>query len=98
MKAEETQTILRKLRRLERLLKANTELAMSISKAVRYTGLSKSHLYKLTSTRSIPHYKPHGKLIYFRKSDLDKYLFNNKITTQEELDKKTATILLKLKK
>ncbi len=98
MKAEETQTILRKLRRLEGLLKANTEVALSISKAVKYTGLSKSHLYKLTSTQAIPHYKPHGKLIFFRKSELDKYLFNNKISTQDELDRKTASILVKLKR
>ncbi|MDR3287079.1 MAG: helix-turn-helix domain-containing protein, partial [Prevotellaceae bacterium] len=28
------------------------------------TGLSKSHLYKLTCKKVIPHYKPSGKIVY----------------------------------
>jgi excisionase family DNA binding protein len=98
MKTEETQTILGKLRRLERLLKASNELAMSISKAANYSGLSKSYLYKLTSSKVIPHYKPQGKLVYFRKSELDKYLFQNKILTLAEIENKSTRIFSRLKR
>jgi len=96
MKAEEIKKIYLKLRRLEKLLKASNELPLSMTKAVRYTGLSKSHLYKLTSGREVPHYKPHGKMIFFRKSDLDKYLLTNRIATEDEISLTSAKFLSKV--
>jgi hypothetical protein len=37
-------------------------------------GVSKSDLYKKTSTRAIPHFKPRGKMIYFERESLEKFL------------------------
>jgi excisionase family DNA binding protein len=45
-----------------------------------YSGLSKSTIYKLTLERKIPHYKPGGKKIYFRRSEVDEWLLNNPIS------------------
>ena len=45
-----------------------------------YSGLSKSTIYKLTLDRLIPHYKPGGKKIYFKRSEIDEWLLNNPIT------------------
>lgn len=98
MKEEEIKKLFLKLRRIERLIKNCNELPLSMPKAVRYTGLSKSHLYKLTSSRDIPHYKPNGKTIFFRKSELDQYLLKNKISTQEEIEISSIKILSKLKR
>jgi excisionase family DNA binding protein len=50
-----------------------------------YLQLSKSSLYKLTSKKEIPHYKPGGKRIYFKRSDLDEWITNGKVPTSEEL-------------
>lgn len=44
-----------------------------------YTGYSKSHLYKLTSNKSIPHYKPAKRKLFFKKEEIDQWLQNNKI-------------------
>ena len=44
--------------------------------AAEYLGVSKSHLYKLTSKNLIVHFKPAGKKIYFKKNDLNSYLFS----------------------
>ena len=51
----------------------------------RYTGISKSWGYKLTSQRAVPHYSPNGKTLYFDKSEIDKWLLQNPIKTVSQL-------------
>ena len=41
-------------------------------------------VYKLTSGKEIPHYKPRGKMIYFAKEDLDEWLLQNYEPTVDE--------------
>jgi excisionase family DNA binding protein len=53
--------------------------------AATYMGISKSTLYKHTSGGNIAYYKPNGKLILFRKADLDKWLEANRIPSNAEL-------------
>ena len=69
---------------LEARLKAIEE-SLSLNKKVfnttdlhRYTGLSKSTIYKLTSTGKIPHNSPTGKIIFFDKDEVDSWLLSNK--------------------
>lgn len=68
---------------------------LSFNEASHYLELSQSHLYKLTSTGNIPHYKPNGKKIYFKREELDQWLLRNRNTTQEEIDKQAADYLIK---
>lgn len=39
-----------------------------------YEGL----LYKLTAAKEVPHYKPRGKMLYFNREEIDKWLLQNK--------------------
>lgn len=50
---------------------------LSFNEAKLYLDVSASFLYKLTSDEKITFFKPNGKLIYFRKSDLDNWLLQN---------------------
>lgn len=50
---------------------------LTLQEASVYIGVSLSQLYKLTSTQSIPHYKPRGKMCYFEKNELDAWLLRN---------------------
>ena len=50
---------------------------LTLQEASVYIGVSLSQLYKLTSTQSIPHYKPRGKMSYFEKKELDAWLLRN---------------------
>lgn len=50
------------------------------------TGLSKSHLYKLTCTRQIPYYKPKGKLVYFDRGEIEAWMKQNRVTPQVEVE------------
>ncbi|MDG4945115.1 helix-turn-helix domain-containing protein [Weeksellaceae bacterium KMM 9713] len=65
-------------------LKSNTKEILNLEEASKYLGISKSYLYKLTSGNKITYYRPEGKLIYFRKEDLDKYLLRNPQYSQDD--------------
>ena len=73
------------LREIKSLL-LTTKTVLNFNEIVAYTGLSKSHLYKLTSTGGIPCYKPQGKHIYFNKVEIDKWLLSNRLSTSQELE------------
>ena len=63
--------------RLERMLSYSKE-TLNFKEACLYTGLSSSQLYKLLNGKEVPHYKPHGKLIFFNRKELDSWLCSNK--------------------
>lgn len=56
-----------------------TKKMLTLEKAARYLGVSKSNLYQLIHRRAIPHYKPNGKMVYFNRLELDKWLQRNRI-------------------
>ena len=68
---------------------------LTFEEACRYTGLSKSWMYKLTHRGDIPHYKPDGKRIYFRTQEIEQWLLRNKISSNEEIRSKAARYELK---
>jgi excisionase family DNA binding protein len=56
------------------IMDITTKNVLNFEEAVEYTGMKASYLYKLTSTGRIPHYKPYGKMIYFRREELEEFL------------------------
>ena len=50
---------------------------LSAEEAAEFLGLKPSYLYKLTKNKKIKFFKPQGKLIYFRKEDLEAFLLRN---------------------
>lgn len=64
---------------------------LTFDEAARYIGVSKSDLYKKTSTRAIPHFKPRGKMIYFERESLEKFLLQNRITPDYEIEAQAQT-------
>ena len=61
---------------------------LTLNEACEFTGLSKAYMYKLTSTRQIPHSKPMGKMVYFERSVLEKWLLQNRVLTVSESEEK----------
>ena len=49
----------------------------TIEDVATYSKLSKSTIYKLVSARKIPHSKPNGKVIYFKRDDVINFLLSN---------------------
>nr|WP_321356666.1 helix-turn-helix domain-containing protein [uncultured Draconibacterium sp.] len=90
--------IIKRLERLERLIESqsiNTKDVLNFNEACHYLELSQSHLYKLTSSGAIPHYKPNGKKIYFNRPELDTWLLRNRSTSKDEIEQQAADYLVK---
>ena len=68
----------------------NSKTVLTMDECVLYTGLSKSTMYKMTSNKVIPHYKPNNKLIYFKRSEVEAWLLSNPINTDEEITQKAT--------
>ena len=62
MSQEETQQVLIRLDRIERLALIGAKATLDLTEASLYTGMSTGHLYRLTSQRGIPYYKKNRKL------------------------------------
>ncbi len=90
--------IIKRLERLERLIESqsiNTKEVLNFKETCQYLELSESHLYKLTSSGTIPHYKPNGKKIYFNRPELDTWLLRNRTNSKEEIEQEAANYLVK---
>jgi excisionase family DNA binding protein len=87
------QLIDQRLQRIEAQL-LSQKTVLTFDEAAEYTGLSKSHLYKLTSTGGVPCYKPTGKRLYFSKAELDNWLLDNKKRSTDEQDTEAENRLL----
>lgn len=70
---------------------------LTTAEAAEYLGLKKSYLHKLMMRKEIAYYKPNGKLCFFAKDELDKWLRRIRIASQEEIDERAVTYLIKSK-
>ncbi|WP_288956530.1 helix-turn-helix domain-containing protein [uncultured Polaribacter sp.] len=89
--------IIEKLNSIEKLIVEQQTMqkqVLNFNETCKYLELSQSHLYKLTSTGAIPHYKPNGKKIYFNRLELDQWLLRNKIESQDEIEQQAADFLI----
>lgn len=91
---------------LQRLEQKITELQANIlsqknvltfEEAARYTGFSRSYLYKLTHRQRIPCSKPAGKMLFFSRVELDNWLLTNQ-AEKEEIESLAATYVTLNKK
>lgn len=90
----DTILIFDRLDRLEKLLTAHKEV-LTFEEACDYTGISRSYLYKLTSSGNIPHSKPNGKMIFFEKKKLNGWLLQNNRKSKTDLEKEALQHTLK---
>lgn len=67
-------------------IETDTNEFLNSNEASLYLDISKSHFYKLTMEKTIPYYKPNGKKMYFKKSDLDLFLSSKKSKSINDLE------------
>ena len=70
---------------------------LNFNDACTFLNYSKSYLYKLTYSRQIIHYKPNGKMLYFKKSDLEDWLLRNRVKTAGEIEQEAIDYVVKKK-
>ena len=72
----EPDELLKRVSMLEDNLYTNKEV-FNFEETCVYLGISESLLYKMTSNKEIPHYKPRGKNLFFAKAELNAWLLQN---------------------
>ena len=60
----------------------------TVDEVINYTGFSQKQIYKLTSTRAIPHYKPSGRKLFFKKDEIDEWISRGRVDTLDDLNNK----------
>ena len=90
--------ILSKLEAIERNSLLAAKNVLTIDDAAVLTGMSKSHLYKLTCSKQIPFYRPNGKLVYFDRQELEGWLKQNRITPEYEAEQQAIAYVMTHKK
>ena len=91
---ESMQSIEERLANIERKLDIQAQEAkniLTLEEVAEYTHLSKSYVYKLTSNGDIPYYKPNGKQLYFKRTEIDEWLLTNRNKTNQEIEREIAT-------
>ena len=61
------------------------DVYLDVSGLCQYLKISKSTAHKLSSRRVLPTYKPSGKLIYFKRSEVDAYLEKHRNPSMDEI-------------
>ena len=83
----------KRIRQLESKQLALKEI-LTFEEGSEYTGISKSTLYKMTSAHEIPYHKPHGKLIFFERKELDCWLRQNPVKSMVQLQEEAERAYL----
>lgn len=95
MATNEFNQILERLDRMESMMAVLTKDVINVDECAALTGFSPAHIYRLVSQNEIPHYKPTGKTILFKKPEIIEWLFRIRISTNEEIESKAATYIVK---
>lgn len=70
--------------------------AMNVSEVAKYLNTNVPSIYGLTSRAEIPHYKI-AKKLYFKKEEIDEWIFSKKIKTNLDIEKEVDEYLQRKK-
>lgn len=86
---------LTQLDRIERYALLAAKNVLTVEEAAIFLGFSESYVYKLTCTQQIPYYKPNGKMVYFRKGELEEWMTQNRVATESEVQAEAANLSMR---
>lgn len=84
------QTLSEKIDNISRLTLIGAKTVLDFGETLLFTGLSKGHLYRLTSGRQIPFFRKNRKL-YFKKSDLERWMLETPCPSEKDVQSKAST-------
>lgn len=79
-----------RLDKIERYSLLSAKNVLTIEEVALLTGYSQSKLYKLTCNRSIPHYKPNRRVLYFDRQEIEDWMRQNRIASTDEIETQAA--------
>ncbi|MBR5255028.1 MAG: helix-turn-helix domain-containing protein [Bacteroidales bacterium] len=91
MSGKEYKELTSQIDMLKKLILAGSKEVLSIDECATFTSLSVNHIYRLTSQRAIPFYKPMGGKIYFKKKEIENWLLQGRQATDSEIKSQATT-------
>ncbi len=91
MASEEYTQINERLDRIERMVLLGSKDVLTLEEVSLMTGFSTSKIYRMTSNKTIPHYKPLGGKLFFDKAEIENWLRTNKVETDAAIRSKANT-------
>lgn len=88
MKFLSIHSVYEKLDRLEKKIVKSNVKYLTAEEASKFLGFSITYLYELTSKRAIPFYKPSGKKLLFKHSELTEWIEKSRIDSSSEIQDK----------
>ena len=79
------QNELKEIKELLKIQNIQQKEILTIEESSEFLGLSVSRLYKMTSNKEIPHYKPGGKKIYLNRKELEQWVLNSRVASNNDL-------------
>lgn len=89
--------LLSHLEKLENMAYAAKDF-LSIDEVATYLNISKSSVYKITSSKELTVYKPNGKNIFILRSDLNGWIKRNPCLSNDELEKQANIVAYNLER
>lgn len=86
---------LTQLDRIERYALLAAKNVLTVEEAAIFLGFSESYVYKMTCTQQLPFYKPNGKMVYFRKAELEEWMTQNRVASSAEVQSEAANYNLR---
>lgn len=81
--------VLQQLQELKQITVLGAKNVLNMDDVCMLAGFSKSHLYKLVWSKKIPYYKSEGgKMTYFDKQEIEKWLLAYRVPTEAEQEQK----------
>ncbi|KIX20715.1 excisionase [Flavobacterium sp. 316] len=59
---------------------------LTVGETAYFLGVSPSRVHKITSNKEIAHHKPGGKVIYFKRKDLEDWILSGRVASINDID------------
>lgn len=86
--------LLEKMDELASVTALSTKKVLRVKDLCLLTGFKAGQIYRLTCYNQIPHYTLNGKTLFFDREEIDKWLKNNKVATNEEIRERATKYVL----
>ena len=86
--------ILGKMDELASVTALSTKKVLRVKDLCLLTGFKPGQIYRLTCYNQIPHYNLNGKTLFFDREEIDKWMKNNKVATNEEIRERATKYVL----
>ncbi|MCQ2189637.1 MAG: helix-turn-helix domain-containing protein [Paludibacteraceae bacterium] len=67
---------------------------LTFAETCKYLGVTRASLYNMTSRKQIPHYKPNGKSLFFKESDLVAWIESKRVKTADEIESEAVNLIV----